>query len=183
MKGIIKDLSNLTFNNWKVLNEYKKIPTTSGQKKTHWMCRCICGKEMFVYSNSLISGKSKSCGCVRPNRREFGKACLTNLYSSYRSKAKRKKIEFKITEQEFQILTKNNCFYCGKEPKNNHVNKKMNGNYIYNGLDRVNNKLGYIKENLVSCCKNCNKAKLDLTLEEFFGMIKIIYERNNLNEK
>lgn len=29
-----------------------------------WSCRCFCGKERKVRSSSLLSGKSKSCGCV-----------------------------------------------------------------------------------------------------------------------
>ncbi len=30
-----------------------------------WRCRCDCGIEKIIYPNSLISGRSKSCGCYR----------------------------------------------------------------------------------------------------------------------
>jgi hypothetical protein len=36
-----------------------------------------------------------------------------------------------------------------------------------NGIDRADNALGYTVENSVSCCKICNIAKRDLTIEEF----------------
>lgn len=30
-----------------------------------WLCECECGTRKAVYSSNLISGKSKSCGCLR----------------------------------------------------------------------------------------------------------------------
>lgn len=29
-----------------------------------WLCRCFCGNERKIRSSKLLSGKSKSCGCV-----------------------------------------------------------------------------------------------------------------------
>jgi hypothetical protein len=36
------------------------------------------------------------------------------------------------------------------------VSKELVGEWVYNGIDRVDNNKQYIKENLVSCCKKCN---------------------------
>ncbi len=33
------------------------------QKKLNWECRCECGKIVYVHTNSLTSGNTKSCGC------------------------------------------------------------------------------------------------------------------------
>lgn len=30
-----------------------------------WACRCDCGQEIVAFSNSVTSGKTKSCGCLR----------------------------------------------------------------------------------------------------------------------
>lgn len=30
-----------------------------------WHCRCDCGNERPVYSQSLVRGMTKSCGCIR----------------------------------------------------------------------------------------------------------------------
>ena len=30
-----------------------------------WRCRCDCGKEKVIMSYSLVSGKTKSCGCIQ----------------------------------------------------------------------------------------------------------------------
>lgn len=36
-----------------------------GDKKSKWMCRCDCGTEVFVVSQSLTRGLTRSCGCLR----------------------------------------------------------------------------------------------------------------------
>ena len=30
-----------------------------------WVCRCDCGREVTVYKANLLSGHTKSCGCLR----------------------------------------------------------------------------------------------------------------------
>lgn len=36
----------------------------SKHKKSLWLCKCDCGNEIVVLSNSLRTGGSKSCGCL-----------------------------------------------------------------------------------------------------------------------
>lgn len=42
------------------------IERTSGKKGSSfvWRCRCECGAEAMVSSNSLLSGNTRSCGCL-----------------------------------------------------------------------------------------------------------------------
>lgn len=56
----LKDLTGQRFGRWQVLYKADK---RNGQ--TYWHCRCDCGNEADVYSNSLLSGKSVSCGCYK----------------------------------------------------------------------------------------------------------------------
>jgi len=42
---------------------------------------------------------------------------------------------------------------------------------LFNGIDRVNNSAGYTNHNTVPCCKTCNLAKRDSTVEEFENWI------------
>ena len=37
-------------------------------KNALWLCRCDCGREKVVVSRSLVSGNSKSCGCLETGR-------------------------------------------------------------------------------------------------------------------
>lgn len=38
------------------------------QGKSYWKCICDCGNEKIVRSNDLISGKVKSCGCLKKEK-------------------------------------------------------------------------------------------------------------------
>ena len=42
------------------------------------------------------------------------------------------------------------------------------GEYVYNGLYRYDNLLGYTIDNVVPCCGKCNRMKMDLSIEELF---------------
>lgn len=35
-----------------------------------WFCRCACGNELYVEAERLISGRTKSCGCLRDDKRK-----------------------------------------------------------------------------------------------------------------
>ena len=33
--------------------------------KPKWICRCDCGREVSVFKCNIITGKTRSCGCLR----------------------------------------------------------------------------------------------------------------------
>lgn len=50
-------------------------------------------------------------------------------------------------------------------------------------MDRVDSKKGYLINNVVACCWNCNKAKASLSQEDFLRLIENIYNNRIKNEK
>jgi hypothetical protein len=76
-------------------------------------------------------------------------------FSVYIKSANSRNIEFKINEEKFNSIIKNSCYLCGLPVSE--TNK--------NGIDRVNNNIGYIYENCKSCCGHCNLLKRDLSIE------------------
>lgn len=40
-------------------------PSNSG---TYWFCKCDCGNEVLVRGSSLVSGHTKSCGCLQKEK-------------------------------------------------------------------------------------------------------------------
>jgi len=150
-------------------------------------CRCSPDKTILVSWNSLRSNNTKSCGCLKKitgvqNARKHwmqppGHAARNIVYKNYIRDAKRFNRVFEISFEDFCRLTQLPCHYCGSPPATVSANSKfVNGQWTYNGLDRIDNAKPYTMENVVPCCATCNRAKLNLTVEEFLARIKSIAE-------
>lgn len=177
--GKINDITGQRFGKLVALVQVATEITPTGNSHTRWLFKCDCGNEKVIRKRNIVNMGHTSCGCQRfyldksiPN--------LNALYTDYRKRAKYSNLGFTITIEQFQKLTKQNCFYCDKEPSQSYCTE-TNTPYVYNGLDRVDSALGYTLDNIVTCCKSCNYAKHVLTQKEFFDMIKRIYEHLKLN--
>lgn len=102
---------------------------------------------------------------------------FNQLLNQYKKGARLRGYKFELTVDQFRELTKNNCYYCGSKPKTKYKHDKARPiAYIYNGIDRKNNDLGYNVENCVTCCKKCNYLKGTFSLREFKNQINKIYK-------
>lgn len=174
--GKVKDLTGSKFGK---LTAVKFLGIEN--KKVLWMCECECGGTKIVPAHSLRHAKenegTRSCGCLLEARKlPYGHASRNHLYRAYRSGARKRKHEFTLSIEEFGILTQQECFYCGRKPETLWSRKEYqyNGDYIYNGIDRKDNSIGYTTENSVTCCKLCNFTKQTLSSEEFIDLCKKI---------
>lgn len=90
-----------------------------------------------------------------------------------------------LTLEEFRCISQQLCWYCAAMPFNKanwYKGDKRSrqaridaADFIYNGLDRVDNLKHHIKNNLVPCCKYCNIAKMEMSLQDFRShLLKII---------
>jgi len=147
-----------------------------------WLCKCECGKEKITNGNSLRAGYVKSCGCSfsefhKCKKFAPGVANMRQVINNYKQRTRKRGIEYNLTEEQFEEITQKDCYYCGAKPNNvfSRSRKGNNGNYIYNGLDRIDNIKGYTIDNIVPCCKQCNTAKNTLTLKEFQDWAKRLY--------
>lgn len=95
------------------------------------------------------------------------------IWSYYLKNAKRRNIVWGLTKDQFIQLIKNNCTYCGTEPTT--TTYKHKDSLTHNGIDRIDNTMGYTPENSVSCCTTCNYAKNSMSMEQFREWIKRIY--------
>ena len=163
------------------------------RKQIKWNCICDCGNTHIVTGESLREGKSKSCGCLRKEikahnyNKDRQEAILKILYFHLKRKHKKKSNEPIISFSEFQKLSFQKCSYCGLENSriiedrynDSKSQDKISDTIIkINGIDRINSKKGYIKNNVAPCCLFCNRAKMDMTKQDFMKWIKRIYEYN-----
>lgn len=169
-------------------------------KRTAWLCQCDCGNTKIVKSEELKNNDTKSCGCLNDERRKeraYGLYSGNIKYSPREASArsvwrKRYKDDNGIPFEEFFKLSQLPCHYCGGKPntiynaamddKKSSQYAKDNGNFVYNGLDRVDSSRSHTTDNVVPCCKWCNYAKRERTVEEFEEWIKRLYE-TTINRK
>jgi hypothetical protein len=135
------------------------------------LCHCDCGTIKWILISSLKSNRTKSCGCWW-GKLEFGKTTRNDILSQYKHGAKLRQLSWELTDAQFDQLTADVCFFCGRRATNIHKSKYNNGDFIYNGIDRIDSSLGYNINNTVACCIICNRAKSDLSLQEFNSWIQ-----------
>lgn len=150
-----------------------------------YKCECDCGNITWASRPQLKQGRKKSCGCILlhhdwfPSRLPKGEAVFNRIFRSYKSHAKNKGIKFSLTKNQFRLLTKQNCYYCGVPPSQTYEKEVYNGGYTYNGIDRLESDKGYILENCVTCCIKCNRAKHVMSEQEFKDWINRVYHHIN----
>jgi hypothetical protein len=156
----------------------------AGRVKTrlNLLCKCDCGKEVEVL-DSNIGRHTNSCGCLKIKKSK-GEIGLKRVYDTYKIHAKEYGRNFDLTVEQIKKLTSSNCFYCEATPtaisspyseKRNNKETVEYSKYYYNGIDRIDSEKGYALDNVVPCCYSCNRAKSDLTTEQFRQLIKAIY--------
>jgi hypothetical protein len=165
-------LQGKTFGLWYVLHRVANGP----KRGTKWLCQCECKNERIVYGSALVRGRSKSCGCDNPTRFKKqlhgGSVAANCAVSNYRTSALARGHLWELSYEACYSLFSSRCHWCGSPPSNViFAGKRRQHKIVYNGIDRVDNRLGYTLSNVVSCCKICNRAKNTLTVEEFKSWI------------
>ena len=119
-------------------------------------------------------------GCLaletkRSKRMSENHSELTAIILNYKRHAKDRNLSWDLTRQEVAEIIKKDCYYCDNPPSNIKRTKNTIEPLRYNGIDRIDNSKGYTKDNVVPCCKQCNLAKRDLSLDEFVYWIKRVH--------
>lgn len=182
------DLSGKMFGMLLVVEKAK----TNHLSKAMWLCLCECGGQITTLAESLRSGGTTSCGCKKPkkprssyvlseagkeairhkNSLPSGEAAWNKVINMYKKCAKQRGHSFELTDSEVKALTSGNCTYCGTPPaKISRPKNDKNGVYPYNGIDRIDSYQGYLLNNVVTCCNQCNVAKMDKPMIDFIQWI------------
>ena len=68
---------------------------------------------------------------------------LIGYWVSIKGGAVTRNLKFTISADQFREITKQNCYYCGQNPSTIQTGKTHYGEYVYNGIDRIDNNIGY----------------------------------------
>ena len=98
-----------------------------------------------------------------------GDTKLKFKFSNLIKTAKRRSKEMTLTFDEYKVVAVHPCYYC--------LNALCGQSQQGGGLDRLDNNIGYVPGNVVSCCAVCNKTRGDrFTVEETKAMIATVLE-------
>lgn len=175
-----KDISGRKFGSLTALEVSHK-----NKSGNYWLCKCDCGKTTMVRISHLLDGSIKSCGCSyekywKSMREPDSKYKM--LFRGYKANATKRNLNFHLSFEEFCALITKECFYCQRKAGNNIRYKGERFNY--NGIDRIENSIGYESSNCVPCCSICNKAKNSMSLKDFVSWIEQINSNiNNIQKR
>lgn len=160
-----------------------------------WSVKCICGTIKKVAAGNLRAN-TRSCGCLgrelhqNRTRKAPKEASFLHLESVCKYGAVGRHLEYSLTLEEFKTIILKNCYYCDSLPRlyNVYLNSKgkkynnditqewANQQTVYvNGIDRLDNSIGYITDNCVPCCSTCNDMKETSSESSFLTHIEKIY--------
>jgi len=150
-----------------------RIPRKKTGGRVGYLCDCDCGtKGKYVQDSNLISGGVQSCGCLKleelkargMDKRQLR---LNEIGRYYRKNAKDRGFTWTLSQADLEQIITKPCYYCGTVG---------DLGFDLNGIDRVDNNQGYLKDNVVSCCTTCNRAKMQMSTADFLAWIKQVYE-------
>lgn len=172
--------------------EIKGLGGTSKSGTRLYSVLCLLCGSVTDKRLQTIEG-AKSCGCMQSKRdrkvvgsgrrtAEGTRVEVNTLISIYKSNARKRGISFDLSYIQFETLVDGECYFCG-DTGGNTLRKRSYNDYSYTGIDRLDNSVGYLPSNCISCCSWCNRAKNNGTLANFVDKCKKITSRIEKDEK
>ena len=144
---------DLTGNKYYRLTVIKRI-IKENSKRTYFLCKCDCGKEIICQPSDLKMGKTRSCGCLRKeNAIEIGKKNVkhnqvgTRLYHILRDVKARC---FNVKNKDYKNYGGRGITVCDEWKNSFQIfhDWAINNGYQENfTIDRIDNNGNYCPEN------------------------------------
>lgn len=176
------DVIEKRFGNLIIANE---IRTKQNGKSTIFVeCECDCGVKCTILKQHVLSGHTSSCGCKQDKTRKYfgkriskpcGEAMAHSTFLAYKRSAKVRGYSFELEEKTFREIITKPCRYCGDRYTQCKKTTTSNGAFYYTGIDRLDNTVGYTKNNCVPCCAKCNRMKGVMSCQEFTNQVEKIF--------
>ena len=141
---------------------------------SYW-CECACGKRLKIAACTLRDGSRHACNRCTHGLAD-GEASFNEVYGNYRRNSRKMGREFVLTKDQARQLFLSNCYYCDSKQSSVMQKKRVWSQFIYNGIDRIDNSIGYILSNCLPCCAICNHMKHIMSYEDFLRHINRIAE-------
>lgn len=165
------------FGSLTVVAPAKPKRTYKGHFESRSNVKCDCGNKVIVFNYALRSGNTKTCGCriSRRNPDSIWVRVRSNIIIGARVRGHGK---MDLSLEQVKYICSKPCFYCGVA-RSNELKGRQRGRSTgktvlkYTGIDQVAAGGGYSPGNVLPACLICNRAKLDLTLNEFLRWLQL----------
>lgn len=129
----------------------------------------VCPKCREIQIKSEIKRKDR----VRNYQAEAKRNLENNWITFQKKSVEKRNKDLGLTKEQYFEFIQAPCTYC------NYYNEDE-----INGIDRIDNEKGYILNNCVSCCKNCNRMKHIFHPVFFIEKAKLItkFQQNKLED-
>jgi len=122
--------------------------------------------KFFIKESRSKDGISNICKDCSNKKNKLYKNTKKGRLATYKIGAKKRNIEWSLSDKEFYKYWQSNCTYCDDKIKTI-------------GLDRIDSTIGYQLDNIVPCCFTCNSMKKTASLNDFKKHIEKIYRKLN----
>jgi transposase len=119
------------------------------------------------------NGHKPSASAIAKSHENHAKTIEEQLRNRYEYQAKKRGLCFNLTLEQFIILIRRDCYYCGRSPGRQWCTSRKRSIIAW-GIDRVENTIGYQLDNCVTCCGTCNRMKLSMSKEAFVNQCRMI---------
>jgi hypothetical protein len=152
---------------------------------------CHCGSQFETRFRNIKNGHTRSCGnCLKKweHAPYYGKIDknpsdekIKKAIRIIRAKTQR---DMEISDKDIKEIIFENCHWLGIGPSKLFFTRKGGETPFYiNGIDRIDNDKGYVKNNCVPCSTKANFLKGTFSEKEFLELIKQVYEHRIRNKK
>jgi hypothetical protein len=153
-------------------------------RQSWWTCRCDCGKETEIRGLKLVSGHTKSCGCLKSSKPASNFKGYMDIAGKYWSRlmrhAKTRDLKFEISLEDAWKIFENQKGKCALTGLEITLNRNLEESYQKinrqtASLDRIDSNKHYVADNIQWVHIDVNRMKNNLPEERLFFLCEQIY--------
>lgn len=162
---------------------YEKTKTKSGKEVSSWAVPCnSCGVDRIIkraeHAKNFVNIKCKKCSNIDNHPQGEYRGIRISFFKKYKLSAISRAKDFDVDIDYVADLADSQDRKCALSK----IKLTFVGDFedITASLDRIDNKIGYVKGNLQWVHKDINMMRGNLNIERFIDLCKLVCESNTI---
>lgn len=159
------------------VTKYGRLAIVKMMPGAKCIVQCDCGSDQkTVAYDSLIRGKTKSCGCIRREMHYRDAVPFFGLRKIILSRYQRSKCGWHLTDALFDTLMQTGCYYCGQFQSSIQTAEWTDVVYAHSEICCKDSLKGFVPDNVLPCCKACFIIRKKMNHNDF---MELLHKANN----